>query len=93
MKPSEGSITLDDKKIMKPGKDRGMVFQQAALFPWLSVEENVMFPLRKEMKKNEAREVAHKYLNLVQFRPIRNILHMNYQEGCSKEWRSQEHWR
>ena len=66
VKPSEGNIYLDGKKITKPGKDRGMVFQQAALFPWLSVEENVMFPLRKEMKKQEAREVAHKYLNLVQ---------------------------
>lgn len=67
--PSEGSLYLDNKKITKPGKDRGMVFQQAALFPWLSVEENVMFPLRKEMKKNEAREIAHKYLNLVQLSP------------------------
>lgn len=67
--PSEGNILLDDKKITKPGKDRGMVFQQAALFPWLSVEENVMFPLHKEMKKKEAREVAHKYLKLVQLSP------------------------
>ena len=64
--PNEGSIILDNQRIMKPGKDRGMVFQQAALFPWLSVEENVMFPLRKEMKKNEARKIAQKYLSLVQ---------------------------
>ncbi len=64
--PNEGSIILDNQRIMKPGKDRGMVFQQAALFPWLSVEENVMFPLRKEMKKNVARKIAQKYLSLVQ---------------------------
>lgn len=64
--PNEGSIILNNQRIIKPGKDRGMVFQQAALFPWLSVEENVMFPLRKEMKKNEAREIAQKYLSLVQ---------------------------
>lgn len=67
--PSEGSVYLDEKKITKPGKDRGMVFQQAALFPWLSVEENVMFPLRKEMKKKEARDIAHKYLKLVHLSP------------------------
>jgi NitT/TauT family transport system ATP-binding protein len=69
LNPSEGSIFLDEKKITKPGKDRGMVFQQAALFPWLNVEENVMFPLRKEMKKKEAKAVAHKYLKLVQLSP------------------------
>lgn len=64
--PSEGELHLDHNKITKPGKDRGMVFQQAALFPWLSVEENIMFPLKKEMKKKEARVVAQKYLQLVQ---------------------------
>ena len=47
LSPSEGNITLENQPIIKPGKDRGMVFQQPALFPWLSVEENVMFPLRK----------------------------------------------
>ena len=46
-----------------------MVFQQPALFPWLSVEENVMFPLKKEMKKKEAKELAQKYLQLVQLSP------------------------
>ena len=34
--PSEGKILLDGTAITKPGKDRGMVFQQAALFPWLT---------------------------------------------------------
>lgn len=65
-KPSSGEVFLHGEKITKPGRDRGMVFQQAALFPWMTVEENVMFALRKEMKKNEAREVAHQYLKMVQ---------------------------
>lgn len=65
-KPTSGEVVLSGKPITKPGKDRGMVFQQAALFPWLTVEENVMFPLRKEMKKAEAREVAHHFLKMVQ---------------------------
>jgi NitT/TauT family transport system ATP-binding protein len=69
LSPSEGNITLENQPIIKPGKDRGMVFQQPALFPWLSVEENVMFPLKKEMKKKEARELAQKYLQLVQLSP------------------------
>ncbi|WP_428911450.1 ABC transporter ATP-binding protein [Niallia sp. Krafla_26] len=66
LNPTEGNLTLDNQSITKPGKDRGMVFQQAALFPWLTVEENIMFPLKKEMKKKEAKEVAQKYLQLVQ---------------------------
>ncbi|MBD8067481.1 ABC transporter ATP-binding protein [Bacillus sp. PS06] len=66
VKPTTGEILLQGNPIKKPGKERGMVFQQAALFPWLSVEENVMFPLKKEMSKKEAQEVAHKYLSMVQ---------------------------
>lgn len=65
-KPTSGEVLLGGNPIKKPGKDRGMVFQQAALFPWMTVEENVMFPLRKEMKKSEAREMAHRYLQMVQ---------------------------
>ncbi|KKB39141.1 ABC transporter ATP-binding protein [Bacillus thermotolerans] len=63
---SSGKITLEGKEIKKPGKDRGMVFQQAALFPWLNVEENVMFPLRKEMGKKKAKETAQRFLQMVQ---------------------------
>jgi NitT/TauT family transport system ATP-binding protein len=65
-KPTSGEVLLGGNPIKKPGKDRGMVFQQAALFPWMTVEENVMFPLRKEMKKSEAREIAHHFLQKVQ---------------------------
>lgn len=65
-KATEGEIYVNDTKVTKPGKDRGMVFQQAALFPWLNVIENVTFPLKKEMSKKEAIENAKKYLQMVQ---------------------------
>jgi NitT/TauT family transport system ATP-binding protein len=61
-----GEIIADGKRIEKPGKDRGMVFQQAALFPWLTVLENVIFPLKKEMTKKQAEAEAKKYLQMVQ---------------------------
>ena len=65
-KPTSGEIILQGNPITKPGKDRGMVFQQPALFPWMSVEENVMFPIRKEMTKTKAKEVANQFLKMVQ---------------------------
>ncbi|XJZ29024.1 ABC transporter ATP-binding protein [Bacillota bacterium Lsc_1132] len=65
-KATSGEILVEDRQVTKPGKDRGMVFQQAALFPWLNVTENVMFPLKKEMSKIEAMEQAKKFLKMVQ---------------------------
>ncbi|WP_226037850.1 ABC transporter ATP-binding protein [Aquibacillus saliphilus] len=61
-----GEILVDGKEVKKPGKDRGMVFQEAALFPWINVLENVMFPLKKEMSKKQANEQAKTYLKMVQ---------------------------
>ncbi len=44
--PSEGRVLLDSKPIRAPGPDRAVVFQQAALFPWLTVLENVVFGVK-----------------------------------------------
>jgi NitT/TauT family transport system ATP-binding protein len=65
-KSTSGVITVGGNPIKKPGKDRGMVFQQAALFPWLNVRDNVTFPLKKDMSKSEAKQQAAKYLHMVQ---------------------------
>src|SRR5699024_7403735 len=57
-KPTAGSLYLGEQRITKPDSDKGVVFQEAALFPWLNVLENVMFPLRKKMSKKKQRETA-----------------------------------
>jgi len=44
--PTSGEATLDGKKITKPSSERGVVFQQYSLFPWLSVRKNVEFGLK-----------------------------------------------
>ncbi|MEM9775598.1 MAG: ABC transporter ATP-binding protein [Chloroflexota bacterium] len=51
--PTSGEVTLDSKQIEGPGQDRGMVFQQGALFEWLSVAENVGFGLNMNMDFSE----------------------------------------
>jgi NitT/TauT family transport system ATP-binding protein len=42
-----GDVRLDGEAILKPGPDRGVVFQEYALFPWLTVEQNIEFGLRE----------------------------------------------
>ncbi len=58
--PSSGSIVAGGMAVRGPGPDRGMVFQEYALFPWMTVEENVAFGLQiKRLPKPEiARRVA-----------------------------------
>jgi NitT/TauT family transport system ATP-binding protein len=43
--PSSGSIHTDGKPVTGPGPERGMVFQEYALFPWMTVEQNIAFGL------------------------------------------------
>ena len=58
IRPTSGKITLNNKEINGPGVDRGMVFQQGALFEWLTVAENVNFGLR--MKEEDAAQTQKK---------------------------------
>jgi len=63
---SGGAVYLDGHKISGPGLDRGVVFQEFALFPWLTVLGNVEFGLRSKGMSGEARKAAaQKYVNLV----------------------------
>ncbi|SKA39204.1 ABC transporter ATP-binding protein [Consotaella salsifontis] len=64
--PSSGSVTIDGEAVSGPGPERGVIFQQYALFPWLTVRKNVEFGLRlKGMKERERRERAMHYIELV----------------------------
>ena len=58
IRPTSGIIMLNDKEIDGPGVERGMVFQQGALFEWLTVAENVNFGLR--MKNEDLIKTSHK---------------------------------
>jgi NitT/TauT family transport system ATP-binding protein len=54
--PSSGRITADGQAVTGPGPDRGMVFQEYALFPWMTVEKNIAFGL--EIKGVSAAQIA-----------------------------------
>jgi ABC-type nitrate/sulfonate/bicarbonate transport system ATPase subunit len=64
--PSAGQAVLDGREITAPGPERGVVFQQGALFTWMSVLENVAFGPRALGKSRiEARQIAQRYVDLV----------------------------
>ena len=66
MKPLEGEIRLDGKRIEKPGLDRGIVFQEPALFPWLTALRNVAFGLEMSgMDKHAVNDRAAEVLRIV----------------------------
>ena len=71
--PSSGAVYMDDKKIEGTGTERGVVFQQYALFPWMTVLKNVMFGLKLQGKSDaQAKEIAMKYIKAVQLEDFVN---------------------
>jgi NitT/TauT family transport system ATP-binding protein len=64
--PSSGECRLDGKPISGPGRERGMVFQNYSLFPWLTVVKNVAFGLTLQGQSSQkALERARHYVNAV----------------------------
>ncbi|WP_306208336.1 ABC transporter ATP-binding protein [Actinoplanes sp. RD1] len=64
--PTSGRALLDGKAIKGPGPERGVIFQQYALFPWLTVRKNVEFGLRtKGVGRDERRRIADHFIDLV----------------------------
>jgi len=65
--PDAGAIIADGKPVKEPGRERMMMFQEAALFPWQNVLGNVLFGLKLKpgLKPDERLEVARYYIKLV----------------------------
>ncbi|MGX6592212.1 ABC transporter ATP-binding protein SaoA [Cetobacterium ceti] len=69
-----GSIYLEDKIVSKPGPDRGFVFQDYALFPWMTVGENIIYPLKIQGVSKEKREKKlEELLNLAGLKGNENL--------------------
>ena len=64
--PASGTVKVDGKPEDRPGADRGMVFQAYTLFPWLTVRENIAFPLKKGSLPPEEKEaLIQRYLKII----------------------------
>ncbi|MBI3914829.1 MAG: ABC transporter ATP-binding protein [Chloroflexi bacterium] len=65
-KPTQGAVLVDGEPVQKISRERVMIFQDLALFPWLNVLGNVVFGLQMTgMSKPERRQIARRYLQLV----------------------------
>ncbi|MER0123062.1 ABC transporter ATP-binding protein [Streptococcus sp. ZJ93] len=64
--PTSGRVVCNNQIVTGMSPDRGVIFQQYALFPWLTVKQNVMFGLNVQgFEKSEAESVADKYIQMV----------------------------
>jgi NitT/TauT family transport system ATP-binding protein len=66
LEPTEGEMIVDGRLVHGPGPERGVIFQQYALFPWLTVRQNVEFGLRiAGQRAAERRAIAQHFIDLV----------------------------
>jgi NitT/TauT family transport system ATP-binding protein len=71
--PTRGSIVVDGKPVTRPGPDRGMVFQEYALFPWMTVAQNVGFAMQVQGRANdEIHETVDRLLDKLKLKEFRD---------------------
>ena len=70
LRPTDGDIRVNDQLVSGVGRERSLVFQEAALLPWRTVARNVAlgFEFRKDVPKREQKEVVEHYIDLVGLR-------------------------
>ena len=68
VKPTQGQVLLDGRPVAAPGPDRGVIFQEYGVFPWLTVRQNIEFGLKLEANRKPAAErtaIANRYMGLM----------------------------
>ncbi len=83
--PTQGEVLLDGRKITKPGADRGLVFQEFALFPWRTTSKNIEFGLEiKNLPLQKRWELVEHYVKLVGLQGFENALPRQLSSGMKQ---------
>jgi NitT/TauT family transport system ATP-binding protein/sulfonate transport system ATP-binding protein len=64
--PTTGEVAIDGEPVTGPGSDRGMVFQDYALFPWMTVRQNISFgPRQRHLAREEIEKTTDEFVRMV----------------------------
>ena len=92
--PSHGQLTVAGQTVSRPGPDRGMVFQEYALFPWLTVAKNIAFGLEIQgLSKQSVEERVSSLLDKLHLQDFRNRSPRICRAACASALRSPGCWR
>ena len=68
VQPTQGRVLLDGQPITSPGPDRGVMFQEYGVFPWLSVQQNIEFGLKlsaNRVPESQRADICKRYMSLM----------------------------
>lgn len=82
-KNDTGLVNVDGNEVKGPGMDRGMIFQEHRLFPWMSIEKNVQLGL-KGLSKEEKTKLSDQYLELVKLSEFKKAYPSQLSGGMSQ---------
>lgn len=85
LKPTDGQVLLEGKKVQSVNKKVGMVFQKYAAFPWMTVEQNVSYgPRIAKLPANEIKEITARYIKMVGLEGYEHLYPKELSGGMSK---------
>jgi NitT/TauT family transport system ATP-binding protein len=89
--PTSGRILVNDKEVVEPGLDRGVVFQEYSLFPWFSVEDNLLLALGQAFPQESKQNLKKLRVNI--WKPLacpalNGKCRVSFPAACGKGWPS-----